>query len=376
MAAPSVLGLISHKVFPAQMGGQKCIAGFYAHLSKRVPVILAASRENKDSSENPYPVLPFLYNHWWGFMNLFRLYRLHKLIREKKITVLIVELSYFGWLGLLLRRITKVPVIIHSHNIESLRFKDLQKSWWRLYELYEKRIHRKANHSFFITEEDRNWAISHWQLPPSTCSVITYGTELTEPSKFEEKESYRNQLLAEYSLEASTRLFYFNGSLDYLPNTDALRIILNELIPLLHSVDFRFRIFVSGANLSDQWKQALAGYPEIIYIGFSSNPKKFYIGADCFINPVTLGAGIKTKLVEALAYNQASISTKAGAKGIDANMIGGRLFLVDDYDWYRFAAAMVKMDLSKIGNTSADFYKEFNWDNIIQKALISLQSYV
>jgi hypothetical protein len=52
------------------------------------------------------------------------------------------------------------------------------------------------------------------------------------------------------------------------------------------------------------------------------------------------------------------------------------LFLVDDYDWYRFAAAMVKMDLSKIGNTSADFYKEFNWDNIIQKALISLQSYV
>ena len=309
-------------------------------------------------------------------MNLFRLYRLHKLIREKKITVLIVELSYFGWLGLLLRRITKVPVIIHSHNIESLRFKDLQKSWWRLYELYEKTIHRKANHSFFITEEDRNWAISHWQLPPSTCSVITYGTELTEPSKFEEKESYRNQLLAEYSLEASTRLFYFNGSLDYLPNTDALRIILNELIPLLHSVDFRFRIFVSGANLSDQWKQALAGYPEIIYIGFSSNPKKFYIGADCFINPVTLGAGIKTKLVEALAYNQASISTKAGAKGIDANMIGGRLFLVDDYDWYRFAAAMVKMDLSKIGNTSADFYKEFNWDNIIQKALISLQSYV
>lgn len=376
MATPSVLGLVSHKVFPAQMGGQKCVAGFYAHLNKKIPVILAAAKENSVPEDHQYPVLPFLYNHWWGFMNLFRLYRLRKLIKEKKINIIIIELSYFGWLGLLLRRITKVPVIMHSHNIESLRFRDLQRSWWRLYEFYEKRVHRKVDHSFFITEEDRDWAITHWQLSPKKCSVITYGTEIQQPAKVEEKQFYRNQLLVKYSLDASTRLFYFNGSLNYLPNTDALRIIINELIPLLHSVDFRFRIFVSGVHLSEQWKQALASYPEMIYIGFSNDLTPIYQGADCFINPVTLGAGIKTKLVEALANNLPSISTKAGAKGMDAKMIGGRLFLVDDYDWYRFAAAMVKMDLSKIGNTSDSFYREFNWDTIIEKALISLQLYV
>ena len=47
MRNPSVLGIISYKVFPAQMGGQKCVAEFYAHLSKLTQVTLVASKENE-----------------------------------------------------------------------------------------------------------------------------------------------------------------------------------------------------------------------------------------------------------------------------------------------------------------------------------------
>jgi hypothetical protein len=35
MGQPSVLGIVSYKVFPAQMGGQKCAAEWYAHLRKQ-----------------------------------------------------------------------------------------------------------------------------------------------------------------------------------------------------------------------------------------------------------------------------------------------------------------------------------------------------
>ncbi len=371
----AVLGIVSYRVFPVQMGGQKCVDGLYRHLAKKVRVTLAAAKENEVPADNSYEVLPFLFNHWRGILNIIYLYKLKKLIKEKHIDLLVIENSYFGWLGLLLRRITKKPVVIHSHNIEAHRFRDLQRSWWRIYEWYEKWVHRHVDHSFFITQEDSDWAILHWQLHVEKCSVLTYGTDILLPAIQKEKKEYRESLLKEYNLDAGTRLFFFNGTLDYLPNTDALRIIISELIPLLVTAGFQFRIFVSGRGLHKQWKQVFKNYPVIIYTGFIKDIDVLCKGTDCFINPVTLGSGIRTKLVEALALNQDAISTKTGAKGIPGKITGNKLVLVDDYDWNSFAAAMMKTDPAALGDTPGIFYTEFNWDNIIQKALLSLQSH-
>ncbi len=372
ITATAVLGLVSYKVFPAQMGGQKCVADFYAHLSGKLPVTLIAAKENRDVHNTPYPVLPFLYNHWLGFLNIIYLYKLTRIIKDRKIDLLILEHSYFGWLGLCIRLTSKIPVIIRSHNIESLRFRDLQRPWWRLYAWYEKRVYKRVDHSFFITAEDKNWAIAHWQLDKKKCSVLTYGTDIPPHSSTESKVQNRQLLLHKFSIDPSVRLFFFNGSLDYLPNTDALRIIISELIPLLLSVDFSFRIIICGSSLNEQWKKVLKKNPNIIYAGFADDISIYYKGADCFINPVTLGSGIKIKLVEALAYNQTAITTRSGAKGIDEKEMGRKLVVIDDYDWYAFAAAMIKTDTAA-GNTPESFYTDFNWDAIIQKALLSLQ---
>lgn len=374
MAPTSVLGIVSYKIFPAQMGGQKCVTEFYAHLSKKVPVTLAVAKQNPVVDNAPYTVLPVLYDHWWGFLNLFKVYRLTKLIKEKNIDTIIIEHSYFGWLGLLLKKITKKQVIIRSHNIEAHRFRDLQRGWWRLYEWYEKQVHRKVDHSFFITDEDMSWAITNWRLNPSSCSLLTYGTDILEAPSESDKKRCRDFLVAEHQLETNERLFLFNGSLDYLPNTDAIRIIATEIIPLLLSVNFKFRIFLCGNNLSDQWKEVLKTYPNIIHKGFIENIEVFTMGVDCFINPVTLGSGIKTKLVEALALNQRAISTRMGAKGISQDILGNGLTVIEDYDWHSFAAAMVNIQAQSTTNTPASFYRSFNWDHLVQKALLSLQT--
>jgi glycosyltransferase involved in cell wall biosynthesis len=372
----SVLGLVSYKVFPAQMGGQKCVVDFYRHLAKYTQVTLAVAKENGPIATESFPVLPFLFNHWWGFLNLVYVFKLKKLIKTEKIDLIVIEHSYFGWLGLVLKRITGVPVVIRSHNIEAHRFRDLQRSWWPIYDWYEKKVHQRVDNSFFITSEDKNLAINHWQLAEKTCSVLTYGTDITTPVGEQEKKHYRGNILQKFGLAANARIFFFNGSLDYLPNTDALRIVVNELIPLLTSFDFSFSIIITGSGLNEQWKQELKKYPQLIYLGFVEDIEQYYLGADCFINPVTLGCGIKTKLVEALACNLTSISTRTGARGIDLSVIDGKLLIIDDYDWDQFAAAMVNLDTSKFSATPALFYQTFNWDTIIQNALLSLQAYV
>jgi glycosyltransferase involved in cell wall biosynthesis len=374
MGQPTVLGIISYKVFPAQMGGQKCVTGFYSHLAKLTRVVLAVAKENTTIDKGDYEVSSFLYHHKWGVANLRYVFRLRKLIKQQSIDVICIEHSYLGWLGMLLAWLTKKPFIIRSHNIEALRFRDMQKSLWRIYQWYEKWVHQNANHTFFITREDQDWAIAHYGLDKKKCTVITYGTDMLAALPENERVRHRDQLITENNLQADSRLFLFNGTLDYLPNTDALRIIVSELLQLLQSLQFSFRIFICGNRLSEQWQKVLQAYPNIIYKGFVDDIGLYLKGADCFINPVTLGTGIKTKLVDALACNQACISAKSGAKGIPAEIAGSKLILVDDYDWPKFANSMFTQSFTPQQNVPEAFYQMFHWNAIVQKALLSLQT--
>lgn len=372
MANPSVLALVSYKVFPAQMGGQKCVTEFYSHLADHTKVVLAVAKENHIPQNSSFKVFPFLYNHRKGVMNLRYLYKLARLIKEQGIDIIFIEHSYLGWLGILLRFITKKKFVIRSHNIEANRFRDLQKSWWRLYGWYEKSVHRKADHSYFITEEDKNWAIAYWQLDESKCSLATYGTDILQPLSPDVQKQYRTRISAQYKLQPATKLFLFNGTLDYLPNLDALRIIISELLPLLQGVRFDYRIIICGNRLTAQWIKVLNAHQAIIYAGFVEDIDTYLYGADCFINPVTLGGGIKTKLIDALAHNQTSISTRSGAPGIPDTIVGDKLILVNDYDWPAFVKSMAGLDIHHHVNTPEAFYTRFNWDTIVQKALLSL----
>jgi glycosyltransferase involved in cell wall biosynthesis len=374
MKNPSVLGIVSYRVFPAEMGGQKCIADLYDGLAKHTKVTMLASRENSGKGDRSYPVFPFLYNHWKAPLNIFYLRRIKKIIKQREIDLIIAEHSYFGFLLLLLRWFTKKPVCIRSHNIEAHRFRDMGRIWWPLYAWYEKQVHRRVNYSFFITEEDKAWALSHWRLEPQKCSVLTYGTKLETPISQTQRNQAKERLQTVYRLPAQTRLFLFNGSFDYLPNTDALRIIVTELLPLLQKTATPFRIIICGKGLDKAWEKVLNADPAILYLGFVNDINLYLEGTDCFISPVTLGSGIRIKMVDALAANQALIACRSAAKGIPADIAADKMVLVNDYDWQGFAREMVQVDPLIQNDTPSAFYTHFNQERIVKDALLSLQA--
>jgi UDP-N-acetylglucosamine:LPS N-acetylglucosamine transferase len=368
-----VLGIVSYKVFPAKMGGQKGIALFYQYLSKQCEVELVASKENNLTEINFCNAHNFLFNHWKGWLNFFYIRRLIKLIQQKNIDVIIIEHSYFGWLGNLLKRFTGRPFIIHSHNIEAHRFKIAGKFWWKLYERYERRIHQKASYNFFICEEDKQYAINEWKLKESKCTTITYGTELSYPPSIDEKNKCRNYLIQKHSLQNDATIFLFNGTLDYAPNIDSLNIILTELIPLLNKENCNYSIIISGNRLSNEWKEKLNSYSEIILTGFVDDIDIYFKGCDAFIQPSSLGTGIKAKLIEALANNLTVISTEYSVRGINKTTVDSKLIVVPDNDWQGFAEEMMKVNIHSLQQIPKVFYKEFYWENIISKALLSLR---
>jgi hypothetical protein len=92
----------------------------------------------------------------------------------------------------------------------------------------------------------------------------------------------------------------------------------------------------------------------------------YFKGADLFINPVTEGGGIKTKLVEALGHNLSAVSTSNGAFGISTAVTGNKLIIAGDKDWDSFCKAIISCSTSE--NIPDAFFKEFYWGNIAEKA--------
>jgi hypothetical protein len=267
---------------------------------------------------------------------------------------------------------TGIKLVVHSHNIEANRFKSTGAWWWRILWYYERLVHRHADISFFISDEDKTYAIKHFDLLPAVCHTITYGFDLHSAPALIEKKTAREKLCTELGILQNQRLLFFNGTLDYGPNRDALDVILKHLLPLLEKSNLFYAIIICGKNLPAIYGE-LKAYRNrnLWFAGFVDDISVYFKGSDMFINPVTDGGGIKTKLVEALGYDLSCVSTVSGAIGVPAEVTNNKLIIVKDGDWNGFVEAILHgfQGNEQIGDT---FFHYFQWNNIAEKAVKAL----
>ncbi|UEG49055.1 glycosyltransferase [Ferruginibacter lapsinanis] len=363
---PNVLSIIPYQFLPPKTGGQRCIAFFYRFFSKHTSVTCVGVKANDLSVATDYTILPLLANNKFRYINPLYFFVLKRLIQRNNITHIIIEHPYYGWLGLLLAAFTNAKLVVRSHNIEGLRFKEMRKWWWKILWQYEKYIHRNADINFFITDEDKQYGIEKFGLSVEKCITITYGFEMNTPPSIEAKTKAHTFLSTKHQIAADEKILLFNGVLDYPPNTQALRIITEVICPLLLKKNFSFKIIICGKSLPQDFNN-FSDHENIIYTGFVDDINIYFAGADIFINPVIEGGGIKTKLVDALGSNLSSVSTQRGATGIPLSITGNKLKLVRDGDWEEFVNQIIATDTSEL--MPPPFYQHFYWGNIAQKAL-------
>lgn len=366
----NVLSLTSYNFLPAKMGGQKNIALHNAYLSKYVNLICVTTSSN-DVKTAPYKAINILSESPFRYINIFYFLNLRKIIKEENITHVIIEHPYFGWLGFLLQKFCSIKLIIHSHNIESIRFKTLNKWWWKILWYYEKWVHQMADYSLFITEEDKIYAESFYKMNKEKTAVITYGIEFDRIPSLAEKQDAKTLIQSKYQIVDDEKIILFNGTLNYAPNISAIENILQHINPILQQhKHFKYKILICGKGLSENFNQ-LIGEPNIIYCGLVDDISIYFKAADIFINPVFDGGGIKTKIVEALAYNTTVISTESGAIGIPNKLVNDKLLMVNNGDWKEFSRLIIESDSS--AQTPEQFYQHFYWGNIAEKTYQILQ---
>lgn len=354
------------------MGGQRAIAFLYKSLATKVSLQAISVKENESTWFDIKHGLPSSFSK---YLNPSIYFRVRSLMKASHITHLLFEHPYYAWLIFLLAKKGDCKIIIHSHNIESIRFKSIGTWWWKILWHYERWAFKHADYIWFITPEDRQFAIQHYSTSASKCHVVSYGVEESNLPPESELQISRNQLVLTHQLKSNTFILLFNGALSYKPNEDAVKYIIEDINPLLLASGLDYKIIICGKGLSSSFNN-LSEYADknIVYAGFVEDIGVYFKGCDVFLNPTTDGGGIKTKLVEALGAGKKCVSTENGAFGIDQAVCGGRLKIVKDHDWAAFAQAVKNACLENITNDHQAFYSKYNFDIIAKHALQTLAS--
>jgi glycosyltransferase involved in cell wall biosynthesis len=368
-----VLALVPYPIFPAQMGGQKGIALFYKYVHRVLPLAMLSTQANA-ASDAEYPVYPLIHNGASRYIDPRVFLLVQKQAKQHQATHLLFEHPYYAWLIVLCAFFTKYKIIVHAHNIEATRFKSMGKPWWFLLWVYEAVAFRAAHQVWFKTQTDANYAIAHFKLNKTRAHVIPYGIEVNQLPTSASIQLAKQQLQSELGIDTNKTMLFFNGTLNYGPNLDALNHILNHILPRLQAAQFQYEFIVCGKGLPESMNELRAyAKQHVHYAGFVNDINIYFKACDVFLNPLIDGGGIKTKLVEALGFGKCAVSTNNGAIGVDPAVTGGRLRIVPDNNWDAFATAVMDSTKQLPNNTNNDFYNTFYWGHIAEHAKQYLQ---
>lgn len=364
-----VLVIAPYAYLPYYSGGQKFIAQFLHYLGKVTDLTVISVWKNDFTLAPAYKGIPLLKNSFSRYYDRSLVNKISSIVTKGKFDTVIWEHPYFAWLAFRIKKRTGVKTLIHTHNIEYQRFRSTGRWWWPVLRWYEKRCFKKADGIFFITPEDKTFAIDTWKVDPARSFDLPFGVDIDKYPG--DRAACREEITKKHDIIEEDKILLFTGLLSYKPNLDALKVILEKINPLLlNQQGFRYKILVCGKDLPAEMNE-LKNHKDknVIYAGFIAEIDKYYKAADILLNPVQSGGGVKTKVIEAIANGTTVVSTATGATGVDQSVCGSKMVVVRDGDWENFAVKVQQTALAGQTITPQEYYRKYNWVNIIKEVV-------
>lgn len=226
------------------------------------------------------------------------------------------------------------PKILFQHNVEAMiRHRHAEHAPSRAERAYLRHEAAKLaryegqaasafDHCIMVSEDDCRTMAA--QYGASNTSAIPTGVDL---EYFRPRES-----------EASDLGIVFVGSMDWLPNQDAVEFFTQEVLPLIRR-EVPATFVIAGRNPPEAIRR-LARSPGITVTGTVPDVRPFVSEAQVVVVPLRIGGGTRIKIFEALAMGKAVVSTSVGAEGLPVTP--GRDILVGD-DAAVFSAHVVRL---------------------------------
>jgi polysaccharide biosynthesis protein PslH len=209
----------------------------------------------------------------------------------------------------IIRKHSSAKVIFRPHNIENIIWSQLadeeinilRRLYFRITALKTKKIERKITDHFdavaAMTVKDMDWFLHNSCSRPFI--VASPSPETTEP----------------VPVKTVPLSVCFIGALDWRPNINGLKWLVNEVWPLVILTLPEASLYIAGRNPARNVENICRG-KNVFYKGETESSSEFMADKNILAVPLFSGSGIRMKILEGMSLGKCIVATPAAAEGI------------------------------------------------------------
>lgn len=164
----------------------------------------------------------------------------------------------------------------------------------------------------------------------------------------------------------------FTGSMDWLPNEDAIRYFTTEVLQRVRAAVPGVTLTVVGRNPYPSLVDLARRDPSLQVTGRVEDVRPYIERAAAYVIPIRIGGGTRLKVYEAMAMEKAIVSTSIGAEGLPVRD-GEDVLLADTAEDLAAAVVRVLQDRAlarRLGLEAARAVRAaFGWERVSAKFL-------
>ncbi|HUS09702.1 MAG TPA: glycosyltransferase [Pyrinomonadaceae bacterium] len=256
------------------------------------------------------------------------------------------------------------PTVLFQHNVEA-------KIWRRHYEVQRNPLKRAylfdqwrktfAYERAACRRFDQVVAVSH---EDAEAMRLEYGVEhVVEVPTGVDTDFFRPR----GGVPREPHNLVFTGSMDWLPNEDAIQYFIREVMPRVRQSVPDVTLTVVGRNPYPSLIEQARRDPAIIVTGRVEDVRPYMEQAAAYVVPLRIGGGTRLKIYEAMAMGKPVVSTTIGAEGLPV-MHGSELLLADTPAAFAEAVVSVLTNeglAQRLGHTAERLVREkFGWHRV------------
>jgi glycosyltransferase involved in cell wall biosynthesis len=171
---------------------------------------------------------------------------------------------------------------------------------WRKFQRYERQAFTRASRIVAVSSEDAELVRNCFYC--SHVDVVENGIDRT----------YFESVVPCHD----PRRILFLGALDWRPNLDAVRLLLDLVLPEVRAHEPEVWLDIVGRNPPAWLAKRIADQPGITLNANVPDVRPYLAGSGMMAVPLRIGGGSRLKILEALAAGLPVISTQIGAEGL------------------------------------------------------------
>jgi len=259
------------------------------------------------------------------------------------------------------------PTVLFQHNVEAIIWKrhcevqhnPLKKAYlfaqWKKMRAFERRMSRTFDSVVAVSKEDCEQMRSEYGAQNVFDVPTGVDTEFFRPSGLEKSAPHN---------------LVFTGSMDWLPNEDAIRYFTDQIMPRIKSEIPDATLTVVGRNPYQSLVELAKNDDSIIVTGRVDDVRPYMERAAAYVVPLRVGGGTRLKIFEAMAMEKPIVSTTIGAEGLPVTD-GAELLLADTPESFANAVVAILQDSERangLAQSAARLVRaEFGWQKVAER---------